>query len=356
MQIVYCSACGKRIKDTDLTPGVSPDKAACPDCAKRAAPPPAPQAADKPDRNAERGIPLRAPSNARRSNAGPEPVGNSKNLLAIAAAVALILVVLGIVGLSSGDGNKTTAKANTPSEKTTTGEAKTFTRPPEPVRIPEPQVKTEPVAKTEPATKSATPLKSDPTEAAKTEAPLKTPEPPASGEKTAVSELATQPQAPSEPGKPPQPAVKTGEWVEIFNGRDLTGSEKGHKQTTAKAKDGYFYHVDGDSSDIAFPLPKGKKWDIACEIYLGNDGNIDFSVPTGKVCITGGSRGLPVSEWVKIEMSVREGKVSATHSGKTPLAVSGPDERDAGSGRIYVYFKKGSIPERVRGLKALVVE
>lgn len=365
MQIVYCSACGKRINEADLSPGVSPDKAVCPECAKRVASTatlPVPQTAAKTDRKSERGIPLRAPSTTRRSSA--DPVGNSKNMLAVAAAVALMLVVLGIMGLSSGGGNKTATKTNTPSEKTATGEAKTFTRTPDPVRTTEPPaktvpvVKTEPIAKIEPATKSETPAKSDlvrETDTAKTEAPQKTPEPPATSEKTTVSEPATQPQTPPEPVKPPQPAVKAGEWVELFNGRDLTGSEKGHKRGTVAAKDGCFYHVDGDSADIAFPLPKGKKLDIACEVFLGDDGNIDFSLPAGKVCVTGGSRGLPVSAWVKIEIEVRDGKVSGMHSGKTPLGVYGPEERDA-AGRIYVYFKKGNIPERVRGLKARVVE
>lgn len=153
--------------------------------------------------------------------------------------------------------------------------------------------------------------------------------------------------------EPPAEASRPGEWVALFNGRDLTGTQKGRKSGTIGVANGAFHGDPGASADIVFPLPAAKNLDIACEVYVEKDVNIDLTTPAGSLVINGGVREFPAGKWVSIDISLR-GSLISVRRGQETMDCDLNFKSQAENLRFY--FRKDAKPGQVRGLKVRTVE
>jgi len=368
MQLFYCARCGKRIKDSEVAPDTQPDAAICPDCVKQVktasipsakavsgsalvAAPEASVAALKPGRK-ERGTSQTAIPTARRSehqapaHASAQPKSGSGMTICLALLGAGLFAV-GVVGLAR-SGKEDPAKK--------TAAVKTAEVPA--VRKTEP-AKTEAISKTGVERKPFTPA---PAEPAKTEEPTKTVDPAKTEYPVKTPETAQPPKPELTPAKPPEPVppepspAKVGEWITLFDGKTNSGTH-GTKNGKYAVEDGTIAHVDGESADVVFPLPKGKNWDVTCNVYIGKDGSLSFSTPGGAAIMIGGKNGFPVSNWTEVSMEIRQTSIKGVFGGKTALIeFRALDKAFVDPPRLRIWFKKGSMPEKFRNLRVRVVE
>lgn len=365
MEFYFCETCGKRVTGKDLEAGLARNKKLngvfCAQCAagvmtmetlpvseaearkvlaEAAAgekPAPAPPTGEQP---AAKNRPPRSAAKAQHKNErARERAGQAVWLY---MAVGLVVALAGIFLFLK--------REDRPAERT---------HAPAPPAKPTPAVETKPERvvpqpPVPPAPPPALPVPPAPVE--------KSPEPPVEAKSPAPVVAEAKSPEPAVEAKTPEAMVekppaeapaRPGAWVVLFNGRDLTGSQKGKKSGTVGVTNGAFHGDPSASADIVFPLPAAKNLDIVCEVYAEKDVNIDLTTPSGSLVINGGARDFPTGQWVALEIAVRGGHISARRGQE---AMDCDENFKSQAETLRFYFRKDAKPGRVRGLKVRTVE